>query len=47
MLDAVFGSANVKHNKMELNHDDKDHNKIVGLTCYSHSQLNISISDHA
>ena len=47
MLDAVFGSTNVKHNKMELNHDDKDHNKIVGLTCYSHSQLNISISDHA
>ena len=25
MLDAVFGSADVKHNKMELNHDYKDH----------------------
>ena len=46
MLDAVFGSTNVKHNKMELNHDDKDHNKIAGLSCYSHSQLNIFLIMH-
>ena len=25
MLDAVFGSADVSHNKMELYHDYKDH----------------------